>query len=164
MPSGARRSLHDRSLIQSHWAGTASLSLATVGVVIGLGSAWRLPMLLDQYGGGAFLLVYFGVLLLVGVPVLMAELMIGRRGRTSPAGCYDRVARDEGRPCGWRWVAVVGGLAGVLILAAGSELAAQAGLLFLRLGRRVFAGSGDSAVQFGILPGASLTALGQFGF
>lgn len=142
MPSRERRIPSGRSPSTDHWSGPAFVGLATVGVALGLGSAWRLPGLLDQYGGCAFLLAYLVALLLIGLPLHMAELMIGRRGRATPAGCYDRVAREEGRPCRWRWVAAIGGLAGVLLLASGSSVAAQAGLLLFRQGCGALAASG----------------------
>lgn len=162
VPPGERRYLITRVSIRSAWSGTASVSLATFGVAIGLGGAWRLPALLDQRGGGAFLLVYIGALVVIGLPLLMAELMIGRRGRANATGCYDRIAREEGRPCRWRWIAAAGGVAGVLLLAGGSELAAQAVILLVRSTARALAGTPGQAT--GLLPQASITQITQVGF
>lgn len=109
----------------------ASLGVVSVGCALGLGGAWRLPALLDRYGAAGFLLAYALLLVGLGLPMLMAEQMIGRRGRVSPADCYDRVARAEARTCRWRWIALTGGLASVLLLAVVSEHGAAAALHLL---------------------------------
>lgn len=109
----------------------ASLGVVSVGIALGLGGAWRLPALLDRYGAAGFLLAYAALLLTLGLPMLMAEQMIGRRGRVTPADCYGRVARAEARTCHWRWIALTGGLASVLLVAVSSEHGAAAALHLL---------------------------------
>jgi NSS family neurotransmitter:Na+ symporter len=109
----------------------ASLGVATLGIALGLGGGWRLPALLDRHGTAAFLLAYLGAMLTLGLPMLMAEQLIGRRGRANPVVSLDRVARAEARTCNWRWFASIGGLAGLLLLAVASELGAEAALHFL---------------------------------
>jgi NSS family neurotransmitter:Na+ symporter len=60
--------------------------LATIGAAVGLGNLWRFPFIAGQSGGAAFVLIYIGFVLLLGVPVMMAELAMGRRGGGSPVG------------------------------------------------------------------------------
>ena len=74
--------------------------------------AWAIsgiPYVTGQNGGGAFVLVYLACILLIGIPLLMAEVMIGRRGRANPDGAVARLARDAGASSRWR---VVGWLEG----------------------------------------------------
>ena len=64
--------------------------LATAGVAIGLGNIWRFPYMMGRYGGAAFLLLYLGIVLAFGVPVLMAEWALGRATGRGPWGAYRR--------------------------------------------------------------------------
>ena len=73
---------------------------ATLGSAVGLGSIWRLPAEAQQNGGGAFLLVYLGCVLLLGIPVMLAETSLGRAGGSDAVGSYMRLA-----PKGKWWIA-----------------------------------------------------------
>ena len=76
--------------------------LAATGSAVGLGNIWKFPYVTGQNGGGA-VLVYLACILLIGIPLLMAEVMIGRRGRANPDGAVARLARRPGpvRAGGW---------------------------------------------------------------
>ncbi|MFC6724853.1 sodium-dependent transporter, partial [Halobium palmae] len=68
------------------WATRAGFILAAVGSAVGLGNIWRFPWMTAENGGSAFLAVYLGVVLLVGVPGLLGEFVIGRRSGRNPVG------------------------------------------------------------------------------
>lgn len=68
----------------THWSSGASFVFVAAGLAIGLGNLWRFPFLAGQYGGGAFILVYIAAVVLFGLPIIMAELIIGRRGGGTP--------------------------------------------------------------------------------
>lgn len=68
----------------SHWSSGASFVFVAAGLAIGLGNLWRFPFLAGQYGGGAFILAYVAAVVVFGVPIIMAELIIGRRGGGTP--------------------------------------------------------------------------------
>jgi len=68
------------------WATRAGFILAAAGSAVGLGNVWRFPWVTAENGGSAFLAVYLGVVLLVGVPGLLGELVIGRRAARGPVG------------------------------------------------------------------------------
>lgn len=74
--------------------------LLSAGCAIGLGNVWRFPYVCGQYGGAIFLLFYFAFLVLLGYPVMVMELSVGRAGRRNLAGCYARLAPEESRR-GW---------------------------------------------------------------
>lgn len=64
---------------------------ATLGSAVGLGNIWKFPYLTGQNGGGAFVFVYFICILLVGIPVMVAEFYIGRRGRKNAVGAFKQL-------------------------------------------------------------------------
>lgn len=98
------------------WATRSGFILATIGSAIGIGSIWKFPYEVGANGGGAFVLVYVLGLALVVVPLMLAELAIGRRGRSDAAGSIAAVVRAEGAPLRWRLVGVLGALTAFLIL------------------------------------------------
>ena len=67
--------------MRDKWSSRSTFILAAVGSAVGLGNAWRFPGLAAKHGGGAFLFVYILALLLIGIPLLMMEIAIGRHTR-----------------------------------------------------------------------------------
>jgi NSS family neurotransmitter:Na+ symporter len=90
--------------------------MAATGSAVGLGNMWKFPYVAGSNGGGAFVLVYLGCILLIGVPVMMAEVLIGRQGRQSPINAMRDVVNESGADSRWRHVGWVGVAAGMLIL------------------------------------------------
>jgi len=91
------------------WSSRTAFLLAAIGAAVGLGNIWRFPYLAGMSGGSAFVLVYIVCIVAVGVPVLIAELMMGRRGRMSPIGTMTVLAEEAGANPHWRkagWLAV----------------------------------------------------------
>src|SRR6056297_3924263 len=66
------------------WSGRLAFILASAGSAVGLGNIWKFPYIMGENGGGAFVIVYLICIAVIGVPVLIAETMIGRRGGQSP--------------------------------------------------------------------------------
>ncbi len=69
---------------------------AAAGSAIGLGNIWRFPYVLGENGGGAFLLLYLFFVLLIGVPVMISEFLIGRKARLNVFGAFKKLA--PGKP------------------------------------------------------------------
>ena len=86
--------------------------LATAGSAVGLGNIWRFPYMTGQNGGAAFLLMYVGCILLLGVPGMISEFIVGRHAQTNAARAYDKLS--EGRP--WKLVGHLGILTSTIIL------------------------------------------------
>ncbi len=108
-------SLDIASKSHGHWSSETVFVLAVSGAAVGLNNVWQFPSLVAQHGGGAFLLVYFAALLLVGVPLLMTEIVIGRRGEYSPIGTVNRlILEDVGHPV-WHLLGWLVTLTGFLI-------------------------------------------------
>lgn len=92
---------------------------AAAGSAIGLGNIWRFPYITGENGGAAFLVVYVGFLLLIGVPVMLSELIIGRRAQRNPFGAFKRL--KPGQP--WYLIGLMGIAAAFMILAFYSTIA-----------------------------------------
>ena len=93
------------------WSSKAAFILAAVGSAVGLGNLWRFPYVAGENGGGAFVVFYLICVVLIGLPVLVAELFIGRRGRLSAVASVVRIAEAEGRSPWWSiqsWLAMIG--------------------------------------------------------
>lgn len=108
---------------QEHWSGRAAFVLAAVGSAVGLGNLVRFPYVAGDTGGGAFVLIYLLCIVFIGLPVLVAELFIGRRGGGSAVSAVARLARAEGKSGAWALFAWVGTIASFLIVTFYSVLA-----------------------------------------
>ena len=85
--------------------------LATAGSAVGLGNIWRFPYMTGQNGGAAFLLMYVACILLLGVPGMVSEFIVGRHAQANAARAYDKLS--DGRP--WRFVGYLGILTSTII-------------------------------------------------
>ncbi len=92
---------------------------AVVGSAVGLGNIWRFPYMAGENGGGAFLIVYFAFVLIIGIPVVISEFIIGRRGQSNSYGSFRKLA--PGKP--WYLVGLMGIFAAFIILAFYSTVA-----------------------------------------
>jgi len=102
--------------MRSAWSNRWTFVMATAGSAIGLGNIWKFPYMTGVNGGSAFVLVFLGCILLVGIPLMMCEIMLGRRAQKNPADGMLRLAREASASPHWRWVGLIGVLTGVLIL------------------------------------------------
>ena len=90
--------------------------LATIGAAVGLGNLWRFPFVAGQNGGAAFLIIYVGFVLLLGLPLMMAEFAMGRRGGGSPVASMRKLAREAGASRLWSaigWISILIPLVGM---------------------------------------------------
>jgi NSS family neurotransmitter:Na+ symporter len=108
---------------RSHWTSRWSFILATAGSAIGLGNIWKFPYMTGVNGGSAFVLVFLACIAVVGIPLMMCEIMLGRRAQRNPADGMAALAREAGATTLWRWVGIMGLIAGLLILAFYSVIA-----------------------------------------
>jgi NSS family neurotransmitter:Na+ symporter len=86
--------------------------LATAGSAVGLGNVWRFPYMAGENGGAAFILIYIGCILLLGLPGMISEFIVGRHAQTNAARAYDKLS--NGRP--WKLVGYLGILTSTIIL------------------------------------------------
>jgi len=126
--------------IHGQWSTRLAFILAATGSAVGLGNIWRFPYIAGDNGGGAFVLIYLACILLIGLPIMMAEILLGRRGRQSPINTMLTVAREEGLSRGWGLMGWIGVLAGFLILSFYSVIAGWALAYVFKAGSGAFAG------------------------
>jgi NSS family neurotransmitter:Na+ symporter len=99
----------------AHWSSRFAFLMASVGFAVGLGNIWRFPYIAGENGGAAFVLVYLACAFGIGAPILIAELLIGRRGQGSPPSAITTLATRDGRSRHWRMVGGMGLLAAYTI-------------------------------------------------
>jgi NSS family neurotransmitter:Na+ symporter len=102
--------------IHGEWSSRWIFILAAAGSAVGLGNIWKFPYLAGEHGGGAFVLVYLLCVAMIGVPIMMAEIMLGRRGRQSPINTMRALARECRLSRHWQLLGWGGVVAGFLIL------------------------------------------------
>ena len=115
-----------RTSIHGYWSSRFAFVLAAAGSAVGLGNIWKFPYMVGENGGGAFVLLYLLCIALFGIPVMMSEVLLGRRGRSSPVNTMTTLAAEEKRSSAWRLLGLMGVLAGFLILSYYSVIAGWA--------------------------------------
>ncbi len=84
------------------WSSRPAFLMATIGGAVGLGNLWRFPFITGENGGGGFVLIYLAFVLLLGLPVLAGEMLIGRRGHRSPVNAVRHIVAAEDAHPAWR--------------------------------------------------------------
>ena len=97
---------------RGHFGSKIGIVLATAGSAVGLGNVWRFPYMTGENGGAAFILIYIGCILLLGLPGMISEFIVGRHAQTNAARAYDKLS--SGRP--WKLVGYLGILTSTIIL------------------------------------------------
>jgi NSS family neurotransmitter:Na+ symporter len=133
--------------IHGQWSSRLIFILAATGSAVGLGNIWKFPYITGENGGGAFVLVYLLCIAVVGIPIMMSEVMLGRRGRQSPINTMTRLARAEGAHPAWSLIGWGGVLAGFFILSYYSVIAGWAIAYVFRAAGGVFSGIDAAGVK-----------------
>ena len=98
------------------WSSRWGFLLAATGFAVGMGNIWRFPYQLGENGGSAFLFVYLACALGIGLPLLITEISLGRRGRASASKSVVNVARECGHSAGWGFIGNLGIFCAFIIL------------------------------------------------
>ena len=113
----------ERQSLHGNWSSRLAFIMAVTGSAVGLGNIWKFPYMAGQNGGGAFVLVYLLFVFLIGMPVMMSEILIGRRGRRNPVATMALLGEEEGGSKHWKWVGALGVITAMLILSYYSVIA-----------------------------------------
>tara|TARA_E500000331_G_scaffold294392_1_gene292113 strand:+ start:19034 stop:20413 length:1380 start_codon:yes stop_codon:yes gene_type:complete len=114
---------NSKGSLHGYWSSRISFILAVAGSAVGLGNIWKFPYIAGVNGGGAFVLVYILCVFLIGLPILVSEILIGRMGRRNPASSMEAMALQSSSSKKWAFVGLMGILSGVLILSYYSVIA-----------------------------------------
>jgi NSS family neurotransmitter:Na+ symporter len=108
------------------WKGNSTFILAAAGSAVGLGNIWKFPYMVGSNGGSAFVIVYLICILVIGFPVMASEILIGKYGRKSPINSIKKLSKNLNLNQKWKYLGVLGALAGLLILSYYSVFAGMA--------------------------------------
>jgi NSS family neurotransmitter:Na+ symporter len=138
------------------WSSRWGFLLAAVGFAVGMGNIWRFPYQLGENGGAAFLIIYLACAFGIGLPLLITEISIGRRGKASASQSLVNVAAECGRSSGWGWVGTLGIFCAFVILSYYTVLSGWTLDYFVKAATGVFAGADADATgaMFGELLGS----------
>lgn len=114
------------------WSSRFAFILAATGSAVGLGNIWKFPYITGENGGGAFVLVYILCVALIGIPIMMAETLLGRRSRQNPISTMELLTEEAGADLNWRYLGWMGVIAGFLILSYYSVIAGWASAYVLK--------------------------------
>ncbi len=150
-----------RTSIHGEWSSRFAFILAATGSAVGLGNIWKFPYIAGQNGGGAFVLVYLICVALIGIPIMMAETMLGRRGRQSPINTMQSLAEEAKANPNWHFLGWLGVVAGFLILSYYSVIAGWAGAYVVKSVSGDFSGASAEVTSklFGDFVGSPLQLL-----
>ena len=128
--------------------------LAAAGSAVGLGNVWKFPYITGENGGGLFVLIYLVCIAVIGFPVMLAEMILGRHAGAAPIGAFS--TSKKGARSAWRLVGFMGVIAGFVILSYYSVVAGWTMNYTLMSASRVFVGKSPEEIgaAFGILYGA----------
>jgi len=128
------------------WVGKWTFILAAAGSAVGLGNIWGFPYKAGTNGGGAFVLIYLGCILIIGLPIMISEIMLGKRYRGSPVSTMKAASIESNNSSSWQAIGWGGLIAGIIILSFYSVLAGIClNYIFISLGLE---GEIDSLAKF----------------
>jgi len=104
--------MSDSKQVRENWGSRVGFILAAAGSAIGLGNIWKFPYIAGEHGGAAFIFIYLICIAIIGLPVLVAEVLIGRTGKKNPVGSFKKLSKSKI----WTSVGFMGVIAGFLIL------------------------------------------------
>lgn len=133
--------------IHGEWSSRFAFILAATGSAVGLGNIWKFPYITGENGGGAFVIVYLLCVLLIGIPIMMAETMLGRRSRQNPINTMITLADEAGADKNWHYLGWMGVTAGFLILSYYSVIAGWASSYVLKAFTGSFFGADAPAIK-----------------
>ncbi len=88
---------------RAHWSSRQNYLLVMIGAIVGIGNFFQFPFFVHQYGG-LFVLFFLLIEFAIALPLLMAELFMGRRGKQNPVGTYEILAFESASQSSWRWL------------------------------------------------------------
>ncbi len=108
---------------RAHWNSRLGFILAAAGSAVGLGNIWKFPYITGENGGGLFVLIYLACIAVIGLPIMMAEIFIGRTAQNSPVGAFRSLSAPASP---WMSVGWLGVLTGFVVLSFYSVVAGWA--------------------------------------
>ncbi|MDF1644873.1 MAG: sodium-dependent transporter [Pseudomonadales bacterium] len=129
------------SSVHGTWTKRWTFVLAASGSAVGLGNIWKFPYITGENGGSAFVLIYLVCILAIGIPIMIAETLLGRRGRKNPIHTMRDMVTASNASGFWHVIGIMGTLTGILILSYYSVIAGWALAYIPKLAGGEFSGA-----------------------
>ncbi len=139
-PSEGASQVNSAEQPREQWSSRLVFILAATGSAVGLGNIWKFPYITGENGGGAFVLIYLLCIAAIGIPIMMAEIMLGRCGQQDPVTTMKYLTRESGHSRSWGLLGWMGVIAGFLILSYYSVITGWALSYVPRMAAGVFNG------------------------
>ena len=154
--------MSDQKNIHGFWRNRWLFILAATGSAVGLGNIWKFPYITGENGGGAFVLVYLACICVIGIPVMIAEVTLGRIGRQSPINTMKALVQQNNANPLWSSIGWMGAVSGFLILSFYSVVAGWSLAYIMRMASGVFSAATVESVgeTFGGLLASPVELLG----
>ncbi|MEQ1558041.1 MAG: sodium-dependent transporter [Methyloglobulus sp.] len=143
----ADETITDKKSQHGEWSSRFAFIMAATGSAVGLGNIWKFPYITGENGGGAFVLVYLLCVLLIGIPLMMAETMLGRRSKENPIHTMEILTAEAGADKNWHYLGWMGVGAGFLILSYYSVIAGWASAYVVKSFFGSFSGASAGEVK-----------------
>jgi len=138
--------MHKKLQSQGTWIGKWTFIFAATGSAVGLGNIWGFPYKAGTEGGAAFVLIYLLCIVVIGIPIMISEILIGRRYGNSPINAMKKSGIESGKSGVWALVGWIGIIAGILILSFYSVIA---GICLNYIYISAFPSGQEASAQFG---------------
>lgn len=138
------------------WGSKMAFILAAAGSAVGLGNIWGFPTIAAQNGGAAFVAIYLLAVLAIGAPVMLAELIIGRRSQLNPVGAFKKLAPGTA----WRLLGGLGVLTGLVILSFYTVIAGWTLAYIFKTISGTFTAGADTAAIFADMSSSPVQSIG----
>ncbi len=132
---------------REHWSSRFGFILAATGAAVGLGNIWKFPYMAGGNGGSAFVLIYLLCVLLIGIPVMLAEMIIGRRGQSNAVNALNKLAVEAKRTTHWELVGWLGAITLLLVLSFYSVVAGWSIAYMFKAWLGIFNNLNDMAIN-----------------
>ena len=129
------------------WSSRVGFILAATGSAVGLGNIWKFPYMTGQSGGAAFVITYLICIAFIGLPILVMEWLVGRRGQKNPIHAVEDVAVQNGRSKAWKIIGISGVVGSFLILSFYSVIGGWAVDYIIITGSGTFNGMDGKATE-----------------
>ena len=129
------------------WGSRVGFILAATGSAVGLGNIWKFPYMTGQSGGAAFVITYLICIAFIGLPILVMEWLVGRRGQKNPIHAVEDVAVQNGRSKAWKIIGISGVVGSFLILSFYSVIGGWAVDYIIITGSGTFNGMDGKATE-----------------
>lgn len=129
-----------------HWSSSLGFIVATIGAAVGLGNIWLFPYFTGMNGGGAFVCIYLLCVFVIGVPIMMAEALVGQKGQQNPVDSLQLLSKSAKASRFWPLLGAFGAFALVVMLSFYSVVSGWSLAYLLRTAQNLFASADPTAV------------------